>query len=342
MNILYGVCGEGFGHSSRALVIGKYLESKGYRVVIVTYGQAYKVLKNKFKIFKIKGAHMIFREGILKKRKTLIYNLKNFSSNIRKSKKIYRLMKELKPELCISDMEPVVPILSNWYRLPLISIDNQHRFSNLKINVPKKYKKDYLMAKEVVNLFVRRAKYFIVTSFADASVKESKKNTIIIPPIIREDVKNLKPKYGNQILVYLNKADRKVLDVLGRINEKFVIYGYDVKRKKGNLEFKTRESFLKELNECKAIIATSGFTLISEAIYLRKPYLALPLKGQFEQVFNSLFLKKAGFGEYSEELNEKEVLDFLSNLDKYKIKLRSYNPDYDKLFKALDSVLREV
>jgi UDP:flavonoid glycosyltransferase YjiC (YdhE family) len=39
--------------------------------------------------------------------------------------------------------------------------------------------------------------------------------------------------------------------------------------------------YLEELKACKAIIATAGFTLMSEALYLKKPYLALPLKGQF-------------------------------------------------------------
>ena len=83
MKILYGVAGEGFGHSSRALVIGKYLESKGHEVVILTYGQAYKVLKNKFKVFRVRGLHLIFRRSILKKRKTFLYNLGHFPKNLR-------------------------------------------------------------------------------------------------------------------------------------------------------------------------------------------------------------------------------------------------------------------
>ncbi len=56
MRILYGLAGEGFGHSSRALVIVKYLEEQGHEVLLMTYGQAYKVLKNtsRFKVIGIK------------------------------------------------------------------------------------------------------------------------------------------------------------------------------------------------------------------------------------------------------------------------------------------------
>jgi len=74
MKILYGVAGEGYGHSSRALILADYLEKKGHEVIILTYGQAYKVLKKRFKCFKVKGLHLIFEKSILRKRKTVKYN----------------------------------------------------------------------------------------------------------------------------------------------------------------------------------------------------------------------------------------------------------------------------
>ncbi len=337
MKILYGVAGEGFGHSSRALVIGNYLKKKGHEIVIITYCQAYDVLKNKFDVFKVKGLSLIFEKSVLKKRKTIAYNLEHFPKNLLRWRKFHKLMKEFKPDLCISDMETIVPMLRNWYKLPLICIDNQHRITNLEIDVPKKYSKDYLIARVVVNAFVRKADYFIVTSFSDVRIK--KENTIIISPIVRDSVKKLKPKYEGKILVYLTKKDKGILTILKNIDEEFVVYGYNKNKKERNLEFKMRESFLKDLANCKAVIATAGFTLISEAIYLKKPYLALPLKGQFEQALNALFLKKAGFGDYTEKLSEKDVVYFLYNLEKYKKKLEKYNPDYNKLYEVLDKTI---
>src|SRR3989344_1878436 len=104
MKILYGVSGEGFGHSSRALVVANYLEKKGHQVKIVTYGQAYKVLKDKFNVFKVSGLTLIFRKNALHFRKTLSANssfLKNFSG----IKKFHKLMNEFNPDVCIADME---------------------------------------------------------------------------------------------------------------------------------------------------------------------------------------------------------------------------------------------
>lgn len=338
MKILYGVSGEGFGHSSRALVFGNYLKKKGHIVKIVTYGQAYKILKNKFDVFRVRGLHLYFIRGSLDMKKTAFVNSKNFSKNLGRFKKFHKLMNDFNPDLCISDMEPIVPILSFWYNRPLISFDNQHRITNLEIDVPKKYYKDYLFAKTVVNRFVSKADCFIVTSFANAKIK--KKNTFIVSPIIREEVRRLKPKDGGKILVYLTKKDRSVINLLKKVDGKFVVYGYNVNKQDNNLEFKKRAEFLEDLKNCKAIIASSGFTLMSEALYLRKPYLALPLGGQFEQVLNSLFLKQAGFGDYSEKLTKEEVEEFFRNIPKYKKNLRKYRIDFDKLFNIFDKVLK--
>ena len=339
MNILYGVSGDGFGHSSRALVIGDILKKQGHKVVIVTYGRAYNVLKNKFKIFKVSGMALVFIRGVLKKRKTIATSTKSFLRNIHRWTAFQKLVKEFKPDLCISDMEPIVPILSNWYKLPLISIDNQHRITNLQISVPKKYYKDYLLAKAVVDSFVLRADYFIVTSFSNEKIK--KKNTIIVPPIIRERVKRLKPKYGKKILVYVTRKNKQIINTLKNIDNKFVIYGYNINKGYGNLKFRTKKTFLDDLKNCKAIIATAGFTLMSEALYLKKPYLALPLKGQFEQVLNSLFLKKAGFGDYSDSLEEKDVVYFLYNLKKFRNNLKKYRVDFNKLSIALKNAIKD-
>ncbi len=338
MRILYGLSGEGFGHSSRALLIGEYLRKKGHKILFVTYGQALDVLEG-FSVLGVGGLEMVFEKGMLRKRKTLMHNLKKLPKYLLNSK-IYKRINRFKPDICISDMEALVPIYSYWTKLPLISFDNQHRLSNFKLKVPRKYKGDYFSAKSVVNLFVRNASYFIVTGLR--KYKPIKENTIFIPPLIRPSVRKLKPKKGKKILVYLSRDIPGVLDILKQIDERFVVFGYNVNKKEGNLEFKTREHFLKELKNCKAIIASSGYTLISEAVYLKKPYYAVSLKGQFEQVLNGISIKKLKIGDWGEEVTKRNIERFLKNLNKYEKALNKYNPDYDAVFSAFDFVLDEL
>ncbi|MBI5148221.1 hypothetical protein HZA33_00915 [Candidatus Pacearchaeota archaeon] len=340
MRILYGVCGDGFGHSSRAIVIGKFLQSKGHKIKIVAYGLAYKVLNNKFDTEKVKGLKLFFKNGNINYSRTFFDNLKAIHDNIKNISRFQKLIKEFQPELCISDMEPAVPLLAYWYKIPLISIDNQHRITNFKIGVPSKYYKDFFLARFFINRIVPSANYFIVTSFSE--LKKIKKNTYIVPPFIREDVRKAKSKRGNEILVYLTRKNARIINTLKKINEKFIIYGYNIKKKTENLEFREKESFLEDLRNCRAVISTAGFTLISEAIYLKKPYFALPLKGQFEQVLNALFIKKAGFGDYADELSKQDLESFLNNLKKYRERLEHHNSNPDKIYGILEKVLKKI
>ena len=344
MRILYGLAGEGFGHSSRAREIIPYLQKKGHKVKVVTYGQSVNVLKKEgFDVFKIYGMHLIFDKNKLNYKETLKAGLTNLLSNTRKAKGIYSLMKE-NFDLCITDMEPLVPMLSNWYSLPLLSIDNQHRLVNLEIKIPKKYKQDYLLAKHITALFASRADYYIITNFGKAIVKkEYKKNTFLVQPIVRQSIRELKRQNNNFILVYLTKKNYETINILKQIDEKFVVYGFDIEKREKNLVFhKTGDNFLNDLSKCKAIIATSGFTLISESLYLKKSYFAIPLKGQFEQVFNALILKSSGFGDYSEDPSKEELVLFLKNTKKYEKSLKRYKFDHNLLFKILDIVLEKI
>ena len=48
------------------------------------------------------------------------------------------------------------------------------------------------------------------------------------------------------------------------------------------------------------MITGGGFSLLSEAVALRKPVLSLPLHGQFEQTMNARYLERDGFGRCAE------------------------------------------
>ena len=50
---------------------------------------------------------------------------------------------------------------------------------------------------------------------------------------------------------------------------------------------------------------------MSEAVYLRKPMLALPLAGQFEQEMNARYLEQLGYGTASRALDEPALERFL-------------------------------
>ena len=84
------------------------------------------------------------------------------------------------------------------------------------------------------------------------------------------------------------------------------------------------DGFLRDLTGAKAVIANAGFSLVSEALYLGKPYLAVPVENQFEQTLNAYYVDKLGYGAWWEKLSKETIESFLFNLPVYVENLNSY------------------
>jgi len=345
MKILYGVCGDGFGHSSRSKEIISYLQKKGHKVLVFTHDRAVPVLKEAgFNVKEIAGLELIFKNNKLSIGGTTLNSISKIFLNMRNFYKIKKIVEDFSPEICISDMETFVPFIAFLYRLPLISIDNQHMISQAKIKIPEGNKKDFYMTRMGINACITKADAFIILSFTKKRTK--KKNTYIVNPVIKKEIIKLKPRIKDKILVYYqSKPDKDFINVLKSIPEQFVvyIYGENTNKKEGNVEFKKmHDNFIENLRDCKAVIGTSGFTLISEALFLKKPYFAIPLNGTFEQKLNAIFIKESGYGSYSEKPSKNQIEHFVKRLDSYRKKIKKHKMNPKEVFKTLDKVLKKV
>jgi len=86
-----------------------------------------------------------------------------------------------------------------------------------------------------------------------------------------------------------------------------------------------------------------GFTLMSEAVYLRKPLLSVPVVGQFEQVLNALYLQRMNFGQYAATLTEGALGAFFGNLNSFEDALKDYTQDGNReAFAALGEALAQT
>jgi uncharacterized protein (TIGR00661 family) len=172
---------------------------------------------------------------------------------------------------------------------------------------------------------VPRPDVSLVTTFYFGETRNAR--TFLFPPILRNEVLALKAAQGERVLVYLTSGFESFLDQLKAFpRERFVVYGCGEAHEDGNLLFKapSRDGFLKDLASCKAVMATAGYTLITEALYLRKPYLALPMRGQFEQEINAVFLAQLGYGKNLRRVAPEAVGDFLYRLPEYRLRLADY------------------
>jgi uncharacterized protein (TIGR00661 family) len=339
-NILYGVNGEGSGHSTRAKEMITHLQAQGHKVHVASFDRGLRNLKSEFEITEIYGLRLAYVRNRVRYRKTIFSNLLKAPRAAKSLGQLARLAKEWKIDLVVTDFEPLACHLAHRMGLPVISIDNQHLLTRAEISYPRECRKDAAAAKLVTRFMTHGCDAYLVISFFEAPLR--RRDTFLFPPILRQEVLRARATNSDYVLVYVSSPSVELTELLKRIRQRFVCYGFEGEGEDGNLVFRkpSLDGFLTDLAGCKAVLANSGFSLISEALHLRKPYLAWPLKRQFEQVFNAYYIQKMGYGAYWEDVNKERVESFLFNLEEYREKLRSYPAqDNSRIFAKLDELV---
>lgn len=343
MHIIYGVSGEGSGHSSRAREVIRHLQRSGHSVSVFTFDRGLRALQDEFDAHEIFGLRLRYKQDQLQVAKTVIDNALRSPQALKSIRAIRQCAKKNNTQLVITDFEPLTVSMAHLMNLPLLSIDNQHRITRTAIEYPDKYESDALSAKAVIELMTPQCDSYIVTNFFDAPT--TRKRTSVYPPILRNEILQAQPAEGEHVLVYLTSALDYLPDVLEQIDQQFVVYGVLDGEDRKNVTFKphSQEGFVADLVNSKAVIATAGFSLMTEALHLGKPMLAMPIAKQFEQILNAYYLERHGYGRYAESLGVEDIEFFLEHLADYKKALKTYKKeDNSELFAGIDSFINTV
>ncbi|HEY1936760.1 MAG TPA: glycosyltransferase family protein [Candidatus Angelobacter sp.] len=323
-NILYGVNGEGSGHSTRAKEVISHLQQKGHKVHVVSFDRGLRNLRESFPVKEIFGLSITYVNNRVRYKRTLASNLIKAPRAARSLKELSHLVDEAGIDLVITDFEPLTCHVGHRKRLPVIAIDNQHAITNTNVSFPRGYKRDVVAVRFVTRMMTPHADAYFVLSFFPADVK--KRNTFLFPPILRQEVLAATSQAGDYVLAYVTSPSKELAALLKQVRCKFIAYGFGTEGQEGNIFFKrpSMDGFLRDLTGAKAVIANAGFSLLSEALYLGKPYLAMPVENQFEQTFNAYHVNRLGYGAWWEELSKEKIESFLFNLPVYSESLKAY------------------
>jgi len=323
-NILYGVNGEGAGHSTRAKEVLAHLVAHGHNVHVASFDRGLQNLKTQFDVTEIYGFRFAYVNNRVRYKRTIAKNL----VTVPEAAKSISLLKDLVDEhdihLVITDFEPLTCHVGHRKKLPVISIDNQHCLTNAVVSYPKRYRRDAAAAKLVTRFMTPRANAYLVISFFTAPIR--KRNTFLFPPLLRQEILDATPTQRDHVLVYVTSPAPALAKLLSSVRCPFIAYGFGREGQEGNITYKkpSLDGFFADLTSARAIVANSGFSLVTEALHLGKPYLGVPVSHQFEQIFNAYWLEKSGYGAYWEDLNKERVESFLYNLPHYQQALARY------------------
>ena len=177
-----------------------------------------------------------------------------------------RLGEQWKIELVCTDFESLSYHVGHHRGLPVISIDNQHALTRARLHYPKQHRGEALTAKLVTRLMILHASEYLITAFFPAQLR--RKDGTVVSPILRKEVLTAGDREGGYALVYVTSPCRRA----GGLNEAhpavFRVLRIRPPGQDANLVFKkpSLTAFLEDLAGCQAVIANSGFSLISEAL----------------------------------------------------------------------------
>jgi uncharacterized protein (TIGR00661 family) len=280
MRILYGIQGTGNGHLSRSSKIINKLKKLGCEVDIVVSGTHHQIdIPHDIK-YNLKGFSFAYNsDGSINKFKTFLNSdFSTFLKDIKLNCKEY--------DRVVSDFEPVTSWASKIQSCTSFGISNQYSFLSKKLPRPNNIR---FLDEFIIKNFAPCKKYF--------GLSYDNYDDFIYTPIIRDDViKNTSSKKDHYVIYLPNKKVLDYLNILTKLQKvPFYVFTGEVTKTHTYKNVKIlpidKNLFLDHFLSCQGVITNSGFQTTSEAIYLNKKILTVPIKGQYEQEVNSNLLK---------------------------------------------------
>jgi uncharacterized protein (TIGR00661 family) len=289
---------------------------------------------------------------------SVLRNLEQAPKGVLRNIQVYRKVAEndFDPQLVISDFESWAYLYALNHRIPVVSIDNMQILNRCshRQQVTDWQRFDFRLAKLAVKIKLPGAYHYLITSFFFPPVR--KKRTTLVPPILRPEILAARREPGEHVVVYQSAASNDALvPMIADLGVPFRIYGRSSGAQPAstssgassapNVTWRafSETGFVEDLRTARAVIAGGGFSLMSEAVHLRVPMLAVPIEGQYEQELNARYLDALGYGAWAPELDRETIAEFLANTGRYAHGLQTYEPrDNSMVFGCVDELIARV
>jgi len=334
VRIAYGVHGYGQGHAARALAVLPDLASR-YDVQVYAGGDAYEALRERFSVERIPTMRYHYRGGRRCTMRTLRHNLPRVFDLLtggESMQHVLRTMQRFAPEVVISDAESWTHAAARRLGIPRIGFDHFGMMVHCRLDLsPTDWLRSFI-DRGVYRLLTASPERVLISSFFSAATRRPRIE--IIPPLLREEVHDVRASQRDHLLVYLNHGSAQltpaVLRVLSRAGAPVLLYGSGRQGRAGAIMYRPQgnRAFLEDLASCRAVISTAGNQLVGEALRFGKPMLVLP-EATVEQRLNARAIVRLGIGEVSEfeSFQSSHVQRFLSRLDVYSKAARRLSAD---------------
>ncbi len=194
-----------------------------------------------------------------------------------------------KYDIIINDFDFVTSLACKLKKLPSVQLGHQASFQSDATPRPEKRS---IMGETVLKHYAHATNHigFHFQSY----------DSFILPPVVKEEFINAEPEDLGHVSVYLPSFQKHcLLEAFGKLKHiKFHWFHETEKaiRVEENITYYPIDNtlFNKSLLSCHGLITGGGFETPSEALYLGKKLISIPIKNHYEQQCNAAALKKMG------------------------------------------------
>jgi UDP-N-acetylglucosamine--N-acetylmuramyl-(pentapeptide) pyrophosphoryl-undecaprenol N-acetylglucosamine transferase len=361
MEILLFMCGEGLGHTSRCLALGKEFLAGGHKIYFGAYGNSKKLVeKTGYRAYEIpREIKLAGESGIFDIRKSIKETLQNISPS--EFRKLQRLIEELKPDVVLSDGYYIGILAAQAKKTPVYFIG--HQFNMVEFF----QKQDFLvtvagkLVKSFYDHIFRSVDGIIVPDYPlpysvnrkNFTLTKSINNTILFSgPLIRckySEIESKKFQHPNVLSMigafgYRAAIFRRLLEA-AKLNQNIhytFISGPEIDSEQfskipENVEFTGfTENPFPYYKGSDLVITAGGHGTILESLSFGLPVLSFPDEKHIEQENNATVLEEEGYGKRMSYLARPEFIlasirEILEGEEYYKktLKLRELAEELD-------------
>lgn len=314
--VVFVVQGEGRGHLSQALAMNHLLSEMDCELVAVFVGRSSVRELPSYFLEQLKVEPREFQspnfltdkdnQGIRVAYSIWLSALR-LPKYIRTSIRLATEINDINPELVINFYDPLVGLSQLFKRIkaPIISIAHQYLVLHPEFEMPKRPRGDKFGLRLLTYISQIGSTQNLALSFYDFP-DFPKRKMKVVPPLFRSSLLAVNPSHQDFILVYLlNSGYAAEVINWQKLNPNEEIHCFWDRADKENpyspqpnLYFHqlSETLFIEKMAACKALVTTSGFESVCEAMYLNKPVAMVPVKGHYEQKLNSYDAVRAGAG----------------------------------------------
>ncbi len=337
MKILFIVQGEGRGHLTQALALQTMLRKAGHELVGVLAGKVSnreipavfaQRLQAPIQRFGSPGFSIGKEQRAINSLDTLIENVGRIPVFRRSLQRIHQALADTQPDLALTFYEPMAGVYQALYRpdIPFVAVGHQYMFDHPIYD----FAPSRAVDRSAMRLFTRltgfRATWKLALSLYPANDLPSARLSVI-PPLLREEALALPATLSDErfFLIYLlnrGYAEQVIAWHEAHPTQRLECFwdnpeADEVVQHSDTLRFNQLHDtrFLELMGRCTGLVCTAGFESVSEALFLGKPILAVPVEGHYEQLCNACEVEKLGCGVRSEHFDMNLLTQFAAQYD---------------------------